>query len=334
MNFRILSAFALVCALALGAAAAQDDKSKQEGPKVSGGEKDAAQKIEKAKGTEAKLQAAAAFVKKYPQSPLRRQVADALAREIADEADAQAKVSLSQAFMDIFNQPDEAQLVNVSLLNGYITTGQTPEAIKLGTDWLAKHPDDIGTMQNLAILASNEAIKGNASFAAQGRQYGMKAVELLEADKMPEGFDAAKWPEYKNATLVGLYRALGVLNYKAGDTAGALPLLEKAAALKSPDPGVYLLLSELHNDAYEMRAKEYNVAPAAEKGAAMERVNVALDKVIESYAQAIAITDGNAQYAQVNAAIKQDYERYYKFRHKNSSDGMQQLIDKYKRPAQ
>jgi tetratricopeptide (TPR) repeat protein len=333
MKFRILSAFALACALSC-AAAAQGDKGAQGGAKVSGGEKDAAAKIDKAKGAEAKLQAAAAFVKKYPQRALRRQVADGLAQEIANETDPQAKVSLAQTFLDIFNQPDEAQLVNASLLSGYINTGQTPEAIKLGTDWLAKHPDDIGIMQNLAILASNEAIKGNTSFAAQGRQYGMKAVEMLEADKMPEGFDAAKWPEFKSSTLVALYRALGVLLYKAGDSAAALPQLEKAAALKSTDPGVYLLLSELNNDAYEMRAKEYNVAPAAEKAAALEKVNAALDKVIDSYAQAIAITDGNTQYAPVNAAIRQDYEKYYKFRHKNSADGMQQLIDKYKRPAQ
>ena len=105
MKFRILSAFALVCALAFGAAA-QDDKGNQ--PKVSGGEKDAAAKIDKAKGPEAKLQAAAAFVKKYPQSALRRQVAEGLAQEIRGAADEQIKVSLAQTFMDIFNQPDEA----------------------------------------------------------------------------------------------------------------------------------------------------------------------------------------------------------------------------------
>jgi tetratricopeptide (TPR) repeat protein len=332
MKFRILSAFALVCALAC-AAAAQGDKGAQGPAKVSGGEKDAAQKIEKAKGAEAKLQAAAAFVKKYPQSSLRRQVAEGLAEEIKNTTDDQTKVSLAQTFTDIFNQPDEAELVNGTLLDAYVRLGSTEEALKLGTGWLAKHPDDIPTLQNLTILASNEAIKGNTSFAAQGRQYGMKAVELLEGDKMPAGFDAAKWPEFKSTSLAATYRALGVLLYKAGDSAAALPALEKAAAAKSADPGVYLLLSELHNNEYEMRAKEYNVAPAAQKAAALERVNAALDKVIESYAQAIAVTDSNAQYAQVNAAIRQDYEKYYKFRHKGA-DGMQQLIDKYKRPAQ
>jgi hypothetical protein len=331
MKFRILSACALVCALALGAAA--QDAAKQAEVKVSGGEREAAQKVEKAKGTEARLQAAAAFVKKYPQSPLRKGLAETLAREVAASTDAQQALSLAQTYQDIFNLPEEAQQVNATLLDAYINTGQTEDAMKLGTAWLAQHPDDVSTMQNLTILASGQAIKGNNAFLAQGRQYGAKAIELLEADKMPAGFDAAKWADYKKTALVALYRETGVLAYKAGEKSAALPLLEKAAGLNSPDPGVYFLISELNNDEYEMRAKEYQVAPAAERPAVMKRVEEQLDKVIDSYARAIAVTEGNAQYQQANAAFRQDLERYYKFRHK-SADGMQQLIDKYKRPAQ
>jgi hypothetical protein len=330
MKYRILSACALACALALGVAA-QD--AKQAEVKVSGGERDAAQKVEKAQGTEAKLQAAAAFVKKYPQSSLRKGIAESLARDVSATADAQLALSLAQTYQDIFNLPEEQQHVTATLLNGYINTGQTEEAMKLGTGWLAQHPDDIATMQNLTILASGQAIKGNNAFITQGRQYGAKAIELLEADKMPAGFDAARWPDFKKAALVSLYREMGVLTYKAGERSAALPLLEKAAALNSPDPGVYLLMSELLNDAYEIRAKEYQVASAADRPAAMKNVEAALDKVIDSYARAVAVTDGNAQYKPVNDALRQDLERYYKFRHK-SADGMQQLIDKYKRPAQ
>jgi hypothetical protein len=330
MKFRILSACALVCALALGAAA----QEKQAEVKVSGGERDAAAKIEKAKGTEAKLQAAAAFVKKYPQSPLRAQIAEGLSREIDQTTDNQAKASLALAFLDIFNQPNEAHLVNASLLNAYINTGQTKEALDLGTKWLAAHPDDIQTMQNLTILASGEAIKGNNAFMRQGRDYGAKAIALLEADRVPEGWDATKWPEFKQSALVSLYRETGVLAYKAGDKEAALPLLEKAVAMNSTDPGVYFLVSDLTNDEYQMRAKEYQVAGAAEKQAAYQKVEAALDRVIDSYARAIAFTQGNAQYQQANAAFRQDLEKYYKFRHNNSTDGMQQLIDKYKRPAQ
>ena len=332
MKFRILSACALVCALALGAAA--QEAAKQAEAKVSGGEREAAQKIEKAKGTEARLQAAAAFVKKYPQSALRKQIAETLANEIAAVTDAQQSLSLAQAYQDIFNLPDEQQRVTATLLNGYINTGQTEDAIKLGTAWLAQHPEDIPTMQNLTILASAQVIKGNNAYAAQGRQLGAKAIELLEADKMPAGFDAARWPDFKKSALVSLYRETGVIAFKGGDKKAAAALFEKAAAYNSPDPAVYILLSELDTDEYELRAKEYQVSAVADRPAALKRVEEQLDKVIESYARAIARTDGAAQYAQANAAFRQDLERYYKFRHKNSTDGMQQLIDKYKKPAQ
>lgn len=330
--FRILSALALACALA-GAAAAQE-KPKPDAPKVSGGEREMAQKIEKAKGTEAKLQAAAAFVKKYPQSPLRGPIADGIAREIAETTDNQAKGSLAQTFLEIFNLPGEAPLVNASLLNSYINTGQTQDAMTLGTKWLAEHPDDISVMQNLTILASGQAIKGNNAFVAQGRDYGARAIALLEADKMPAGADAAKWPDFKKAALVSLYRETGILAFKAGDNAAATPLLEKAVALNSPDAAIYFLLSDLNNDIYEQSAKRAMVASAADKPAATQKAEAALDRVIDSYARAIAFTDGKAEFAQANAAFRERLTPYYKYRHKNSTDGMQQLIDKYKKSSQ
>ncbi|HWS90611.1 MAG TPA: hypothetical protein VN282_26825 [Pyrinomonadaceae bacterium] len=333
MMFRILSALALACALA-GGAAAQDDKPKQEGPKVSGGEREAAQKIEKAKGAEARLQAAAAFVKKYPDSPLRAQVAQMIASEIDATTDNQVKGSLAQAFLDIFNRPEESPLVTAALLSSYINTGQAQEAITLGAKWLAEHPDDISVMQNLTILASGQAIKGDNTFVAQGRDYGAKAIALLEADKMPAGFDAAKWPDFKKQALVSLYRETGVLAFKAGDNAAALPLLEKAIGHGSNDAAIYFLVSDLLNDSYEDAAKSAMVAPAAEKPAATQKAEAALDRVIESYARAIAFTEGKAEFAQANAAFRERLTPYYKYRHKNSTDGMQQLIDKYKKPAQ
>ncbi|HEX8148032.1 MAG TPA: hypothetical protein VF591_12700 [Pyrinomonadaceae bacterium] len=332
MMFRILSALALACALACAAAA--QEKGKQDGPKVSGGERDAAQKIEKASGAEAKLQLATAFVKKYPQSPLRAQVADAIAREITATTDQQAKGSLAQTFLEIFNLPEEAPLVTPSLLISYINTGQTQDAMRVGAEWLAKHPDDIETMQNLTIAASTAAIKGNNAFVQQGRDYGAKAIELLEADKMPAGWDAAKWPTFKQQSLVSLYRETGVLAHLSGNREAARPLLEKAASLRSNDPGVYLLLADYVAAEYDLRSKAYNVAPAEQKAAALKTAEAALDELIEAYARAVAMTDGDARYKAANDGLRTDLERNYKFRHKGSAEGMQQLIDKYKKTSQ
>src|SRR3954471_7975753 len=152
MKFRILAACALACAFVSGVsmtAAAQDDKGKQADVKVSGGERDALTKIEKAKGAEAKLQAGADFVRKYPKSPLRPKVAQTVADEIAKTSDEQLKISLAETYLGFFNEPSEAALVNDALLNAYINAGHTAEAFKMGGARLAKSPDDVDLLRSL-----------------------------------------------------------------------------------------------------------------------------------------------------------------------------------------
>ena len=46
-----------------------------------------------------------------------------------------------------------------------------------------------------------------------------------------------------------------------------------------------------------------------------------------------AVTEGNARYEQVRRQFLQDLESYYKYRHNGSTEGMQQLIVKYKSAA-
>ena len=336
MKFRILPACALACACVLGVArgAAAQDSNKQAEAKVSGGERDAAAKIDKAQGPEAKLQAAAAFIQKYPKSSLRPKVAEALAGEIANTQDKQLKISLAETYLSLFNEPGEGDQVNSILLNAYIDAGRADEAFKMASARLAKNPDDVDLLRALAIVASNEVIKGNNAYAAQGQQYGAKAIELLEADKKPAGVDDAKWASYKAEALPALYRATGIIAYKTNDTATATARLQKAAALKSTDPAVYLLLSDLTFNEFDLRNKEYIVAPAAEKPSALKRRDEAIDKAIEAYAQAVAVTDGQAQFQQANAGLREDLEKFYKSRHNGSTEGLQQLIDKYKKPAQ
>lgn len=335
MKFRILAACALACAFVFGGAAvtyAQGDKNKQAEPKVSGGERDAEAKVEKAKGAEAKLQAASEFVKKYPNSALRPKVAKLVADEIAATSEDQLKISLAETYLDYFKQPSEAALVNDALLNAYINAGKTEKAFEMGSTRLAKNPEDVDLLRALAVIASNETIKNNTTYAAQGQQYGAKAIELLEADKRPEGVDDAKWAAYKAESLPTLYRATGIIAYKTNDKATAMARLQKAADMKFSDPGVYLLLSELTYDDYDRLTKEYNIAPAAQKQAALAKAQGALDRVIETYAQAVGMTEGNPQYQQAHDAIKDDVTKFYKYRH-GSDAGLQALLDKYKKPA-
>src|SRR2546423_1797703 len=182
MKFRTLSACALVCACWLAAsagasafsAAAQDNKGTQADAKVSSGERDAAEKINKAKGGEAKLQAAAEFIKKYPKSSLRPRVAEAVAAEIAGTPEAELKISLSRTYLDFFNQPAEADYINGTLLRALLDTDKNSsnavEVFKLAPAWLEKHPEDVDTLRRLAITGSNAAIQGTNRYVARAQQ--------------------------------------------------------------------------------------------------------------------------------------------------------------------
>jgi hypothetical protein len=336
MKFRILAACVLACGLAAAAspAAAQDNKAKQAEVKVSGGERDAAAKIDKAQGPEAKLQAAAEFVKKYPKSALRPQVAQKVAQEIAGAPDNQLKISLAQTYLSFFNDPSEAALVNDALLNAYINSGQTDEAFKMGSERLAKNPDDIYLLRSLAVIASNATLNNNNAYAAQGVQYGQKAIGLLEADKKPAGTDDAKWAAYKAEALPALYRAIGIIAYKTNDPAAAIPRLEKAVALGLNDPAINFLLGDLNYDQYQQLAKQYNVMPAGPaRDAALKQVEAQMDKTIEAYARAIGLAEGNPQLKAAQDQVMQTVEGLYKYRHNGSTQGLQQIIDKYKKPA-
>jgi len=61
----------------------------------------------------------------------------------------------------------------------------------------------------------------------------------------------------------------------------------------------------------------------------LKKTQAILDQVIDAYAHAIALSEGNATLQEVRQQYLGDLETYYKYRH-GSTEGMQQLIDKYK----
>lgn len=337
MKYRFLSACVLaacVCGLLWVAGASAQD-SKQAQPKVSGGERSAQEKITKAAGPEAKIQAAAEFLKKYPQSALRPQVAEAIANEIAGVTDAPLKLSLAETYLALFTAPGEADRVGLMLLDSYIAADRAEEAFRAAGPWLQKNPDDVDALRRLTTTALNASIRGNNAFLAQGQQYGAKALELIEADKRPATADDARWAAFKAESVPALHRDLGILAFRAGDRTLSRKHLARAAELKSPDAAVYLILAQMADEDYNLMAKEYQIMPAgAEKTAFLPKVEAGLDQTIEAFAQAIAATEGNAQYQAANTQLRQDIESYYKYRHKGSTEGLQQLIDKYKRSSQ
>ena len=302
-------------------------------PKVSPDEQKMAQAIATAPDAAGKAKAAADFVRKYPKSSLRPMVAQQIADHIHQITDGAQKLALAQQFQTIFKEPAEEEMIMPDLLAGYAEAKRPDDAFTTGATYLGQHPDSVSVLVELMIVATDQAKQKNGKFIPQGEQYGMHAIELIEADKKPASMGDPTWKAYKDL-LPGLYQSMGIIEMVKGDRAATQARLTKATELDPKDPFNYLLLSGTLNDDYQESAKRFQAMPEGPaKTAELQKILASLDRVIDSYAHFIALSEGVAQFASVRQQEMQDLENYYKYRHNNSTAGLQQLIDKYKTPA-
>ncbi len=301
------------------------------GPNLSFEERNLVNNIVSATDPAAKWKAVAELIKKYPKTEVRAQVAQRSADQIADLKDPNQRLTYAQQYQTIFNQPTEEELIVPILISAYADTNQPDQAFTKGTDFLSRHPDSLRVLVQLLSIGSSEVKKHNPKFVTQAIQYGTHAAELFEADKKPSNFDDAHWKGYKTTTLPGIYQSLGLLYYASGNRAEAKARYQTASQLAPSDPFNFVMLAGLTDQEYQDAAKHYQSMPAgAARDEELKKVQTLLDAVIDSYAHAIAISEGNAALQQVRQQDLSDLEMYYKYRHNGSTDGMQQLIDKYK----
>ena len=305
-------------------------QEKSDQPKVSAAEQKAADAITAAPDPAAKLKAAAAFVKKYPKSPLRARVAIALADLITDVKDATQKITLAQEYQTIFKEPSDQELIVPSLIDGLAEAKKLEEAFAAGAEFLKTNPDSVRVLVKLMLLGTEQAKQRNGNFIPQSLQYGARAIELIEAKKMPAGMDEGSW-KYYETNLASWHQSMGILNLVKGDRAEARNRFTKASELAPNDAFNYLMLVDIFDAEYQDLAKRYQAMPSGNaKNTEYPKVVAALDKVIDTLARAIATAEGETRLAPARQQALKDLEVYYKYRHDNSTEGMQQLIDKYK----
>ena len=308
-------------------APAQDKQAK-----VSEAEAKAAKAVEAAPDASARMAAAEAFIKKYPKSSLRPRVADYISDQVFGEKDMNQKLTLAQKALTIFTAAAEVAAFKPALIDAYLKLDRLDEAFAEGASFLAKNPENIQILINLAIVGTEEAKKGKPQYVPQSGQYGLKAIELLEADKKPPETDTEVWGKYK-AMLPQVYQEMAVISMMQQKPADALIKVEKAVKLNPSDPLNYVILSGIANEEYQNVAETYKNMPAGKaKQDLLVKANEMMDKVIDYYAHAIALSEGKTQYQRLHDQALEDMTPYYKYRHGGSTDGMQKLIDGYKLP--
>ena len=301
-------------------------------PEVSEGEANAAKAINSAPDAAAKLTAAEEFVKKYPKSAIRLQVARYVAGQIAQVGDTAQKVTLAENFQKVFTADNEQAEIQSVKLDAYLAAKRTDDAFNLGASILAKQPDDAKVLSQLAIAGTDEVKQRNSKYLSPSMQYGLKAIELIEANQKPATIDEPTWASIKGL-VPHLYQSVGILSIASGNMAEARGRFEKARALNPTEPFNYVMLGSIVDDEYRKAAEKYKGMPEGpEKAAALKQVTELMDKMIDLYVHAVATSEGRPEYKQLHDQILQDVTTFYKYRHNGSAEGLQQLIDKYKVP--
>jgi tetratricopeptide (TPR) repeat protein len=308
------------------------DKNKDQKPQISEGEQKALAKIEAAPDTAAKIQAITEFANKYPKSTQRAKVISYSLGEINKIPDQAQKIAMLEKMLTVFKEPTDADIINPFLVDAYVKAEKIDDAFRVASAAISRNPNDVAAMTQMTMVGVEQAKRQNPKYVQQSMQYGTKAIELIEAGKRPDQMDEAAWGEYRTRWLPQLYQSLGMLSMMSGNKEEAKTRLEKASSLNANDPFTFLLLGSLVEEEYRKFAEQHKAqSPGPLKDELLKQAHAKMDQVIEQYAHAVALSEGKPEYQKLHDQILEALDTYYKYRHAGSNNGLQQLIDKYKK---
>lgn len=203
------------------------------------------------------------------------------------------------------------------------------KAHQYGQQILAAEPDNVQIHLRLAGAGFvNAAEAKDKTFNAQTAASARRALEMIEQGKSPE-----KWTTFTNRdeAVGGLNYMLGYFAYETSPDEAVKHLIKAAQSTGkfNKEPTTYIYLGEAYyNGEFKRLADEYKTKfegqPETPEGVALfERVNQALDRVIDAYARAAALTTDAAR----RKPILDRLTPFYKGRHQDSTDAsIQQYI--------
>jgi hypothetical protein len=205
------------------------------------------------------------------------------------------------------------------------------EAFKLGKEVLASQPDDLPTLLATAWSGLNLATTGKDANNVEATNYARKAIQLIEAGKTPE---EGKPFAAKDETLGWLNYALGIFSLKNNPTEATNSLIKAAQyeGFVKKDPQTYALLAIAYQagqynklrDDFKTRFEGKPESP--ESKAALETLNQVMDRIIDAYARAVALSGTDAKYAAKKTEWMKQLTDFYKFRNHDSEAGLNELI--------
>jgi tetratricopeptide (TPR) repeat protein len=216
-------------------------------------------------------------------------------------------------------------------LGGLINDKKFDEAYKVGAKILADEPDYLRAQIDLGYAGYLAASNKDESHNADALNYARKAIQAIVSGKAP-----SEWAPFKGKddTLAYLNYAVGFLTLKTNPDQ-AIDSLIKAAMYESDirrtASTYYFLAVAYEAGPYKTMSAAYqtnfaNKPETPESKAALEKLGVVMDRIVDAYARAIATAGTDPKTEQSRKDWTTQMSTYYKFRHEGSDAGMTDLI--------
>ena len=226
-----------------------------------------------------------------------------------------------------FYERDERKRTLPNLIN----EKKFAEAYSTGAKILADEPNYLRAQIDLGYAGYLAASAKNETFNATALDYARKAISEIESGKAPN-----EWAPFKGKddTLAYLNYAVGFLTLKTNPDQ-AIDALLKAAKYDSDirkTPSTYYFLAAAYESGpYKTLSTDYQSKYAGkpespESKAALDKLNLVMDRITDAYARAIATAGTDAKTEQSRKEWLNQMTTYYKFRNGGSDAGLTEYI--------
>ena len=205
------------------------------------------------------------------------------------------------------------------------------KAFELGKAVLTDEPDNVKVLTDLSYAGFLAATSKVNTYNTDALNYSKKAIQLIQAGTAP-----SSWLPYnsKDEALAYLNNTIGVLTIQSNPSE-ALPFLLKAAQLEGKlkkQPITYGYIGDAYQTGpYERLSAEYKAKfegkdESPESKLALENINQIIDRMIDAYARAVALSGTDPANQASKQAWMDTLTTWYKYRHNQSDAGLTEMI--------
>jgi hypothetical protein len=239
-----------------------------------------------------------------------------------------ADVQIIKYVQNWVNKYEEATIV----FNCQKAANETPaQAFEACRAWIAAKPDDL--RPHLALVGAGIKAYTNKDNSLNARAAAEARTVLKMID---EGKTTDTWAPFTNQqdapASLRYYVAAWSLEANPEESATQLLKIAQSGSTIAKEPGTFQLLgASVYNGEVKKMADQYKGQcegkdATPECDILLNKINYALDRVIDAYARAVALSNANPKYTATATALRPVLTTLYKQRHDGQETGLNELL--------